>query len=118
MKGQRFRLGLSDGAYGPGNIVPFTVTSIHELPGPGLPNWQSAVLLAEVECQMEWRGECVRYVTLSPRYSDGTVHSIRKEGGIVAVGRVRPGRDPFEWTRLDPTGVDYWAVGVLEPLEG
>src|ERR1700735_2836083 len=114
MKAHRFRLGLSDGAYGPGNIERFTVASIHELPGPGLPNWQPVVLLAEVECQIEWRGECVRYVTLSPRYSDETVFRMRKEGGVVAVGRVRPGHDPLEWKRLDPAGVEYCGVGVLE----
>ena len=114
MKGQRFRLSLSDGAHGPGNIEPFTVASIHELPGPELPNWQPEVLLTEVECEMQWRGETVRYAILSPRYAGGTVSRMLKEGGVVAVGRVRPGHDPLEWKRLDPAGIVYWGVGVLE----
>ena len=117
MKRQRFRLGLADGAHGPGDVGPLILDSVHELRGPDLPNWQPEVLLAVLENQVEWRGEIVRYVTLSPRNSGGTVFRMRKEGGVVAVGRVRPGHEPLEWKRIDPTGVDFWGVGVLDVLE-
>jgi hypothetical protein len=117
MELQRFRLGLADGAYGPGDVEPFTVNSIRELPAPRLPDWQPEVLLAVLEPQIEWHGEEVRYVALSPRTWGGTVFRMRKEGGAVAVGRVRPGHDPLQWKQLDPAAVHYWGVGVLTVLE-
>ena len=117
MKPRRYRLGLADGAYGPGDVAPLTVTSIHIVKGPRLPNWQPEALLAALEEPLEWRGELVRYVTLSPRYEGGTVFRMEKEGGIVGVGRVRPGHDPLQWTELVPSGLDYWGVGNLTVLE-
>jgi hypothetical protein len=117
MKSQRYRLGLGDGVYGPGDVEPLTVTSIRVLKGPNLPNWQPEVLLAALEKPIQWRGQPVSYVTLSPRHVGGTVFGMQREGGVVAVGRVLPGHNPLLWEKLLPLGLDYWAVGTLALLE-
>jgi hypothetical protein len=114
---RRYRLGLADGAYGPGDVAPLTLTLGRIIKGPNLPNWQPDSILAALERPVEWRGELVCYVTLNPRYTTDTLNEIREKGGVVAVGRVRPGHDPLDWTELVPAALDYWAVGTLAVLE-
>jgi hypothetical protein len=114
---QRYLLGLGDGVYGPGDVAPLTITLGRMIKGPQLPNWQPGSILASLETPIEWHGELVRYVTLSPRYTTDTVSSLRRRGGVVAVGRVLPGNDPHLWTELIPSAVHYWAVGTLRVLE-
>jgi hypothetical protein len=108
---------LADGAYGPGDVPPLTITLGRIIKGPNLPNWQPESILATLESPVEWHGELVHYVTLSPRYTTDSLSKIQKKGGIVAVGRVRPGHNPLEWTEVVPSALHYWAVGTLAVLE-
>ena len=73
-------------------------------------------MLASLETPFEWLGESVSYVTVSPRYKEDTLLSIQRGGGVVAVGRVRPGHNPLEWAQLEPSAMDYWGAGVLTVL--
>jgi hypothetical protein len=116
VKPQRYRLGLADGAYGPGDVDLFTVEACRIVKGPDLENWQPESLLAAVEAPFKWHGDMVRYVTLSPRGPE-TLFRVEKEGGIVSVGRVLPGHDPMTWTRLVVSGLEHWGVGKLTVLE-
>ena len=110
MSRTRFRLALGDGAYGPGDVEPFVVEVVGILPGPNLPNWDRELLLAVCELPFTWRGEEVKYVIASPRHFSDSLASIATRGGIVAIGRVRPGHDPMAWPHVDHTAIDYWAV--------
>jgi hypothetical protein len=74
-------------------------------------------MLASVEVPFQWREELVSYVTINPRYTTDSLSSIEGKGGVVGVGRVRPGENPLEWEALVPAGVDYWGVGVLSVAE-
>jgi hypothetical protein len=113
---QQFRLGLADGAYGPGDVPPLIVTLRQTVRGPNLRNWQPESIVAALDAPIEWRGELVSYVTLSPRYTTDTLSSIRSRGGVVAVGRVLPGHDPLGWTTLIPSALHNWGVGTLGAL--
>ena len=117
MDARRYRLGLADGAYGPGDIEPLTIRMRRVVKGPNLPNWQPEAIVASLETPIEWHGELVSFVTLSPRSMSDTVFSLRDRGGVVAVGRVLPGNDPLQWTELVPSALHYWAVGTLGVLE-
>jgi hypothetical protein len=117
MEARRYRLGLGDSGHGPGDVGPLTIRMCHVLKGPNLPDWQPESLLASLENPIEWHGDLVSYVTLSPRYTTDTLSSIRERGGVVAVGRVLPGNDPRQWTELIPSALHYWAVGTLGVLE-
>ena len=117
METRRYRLGLGDGSYGPGDVEPLTIRICQVVKGPSLPNWQPESILAALESPIEWRGELVSYVTLSPRYTTDTLSSIQERGGVVAVGRVLPGNDPRGWTELIPSALHYWAVGTLGVLD-
>ena len=108
----RIRLALGDGAYGPGDVEPFRVEVIGVIRGPDLPNWDHESLLAVCEEPFDWHGEAVKYVVISPRYSMDSLSSIATQGGIVALGRVRPGHDATEWAQVDPSAVHYWAVAT------
>ena len=110
MSRTRFRLALGDGAYGPGGVEPFVVEVVGTLSGPNLPNWDHESLLAVCEHPFSWQGEEVKYVIASPRHSLDSLSSIATRGGIVALGRVRPGHDPVGWSRVDHTAIHYWAV--------
>src|SRR5678815_3400931 len=112
MQRARFQLGLGDGCYGPGDVEPFIVEVVRNIRGPDLPNGAGESLLAVCERPFDWHGEEVQYVIVSPRHSTVSLSSITLRGGIVAVGRVRPGHDPVRWPRVDHTAVHYWAVGV------
>ena len=112
----RFRLALGDGAYGPGDVDPFLVEIVGTIPGPDLPNWDHESLLAVCIRPFSWHGEEVKYVVASPRYSTDSISSIAQRGGIVALGRVRPGFDPTKWSRLDHTAVHYWSVATATAM--
>jgi hypothetical protein len=112
MSRTRLRLALGDGAYGPGGVEPFPVEVIGVIPGPDLPNWDHESLLAICEEPFDWHGDAVTYVVISPRYSSDSLSSIAAQGGIVALGRVRPGHDPTKWAHIDASAVHYWAVAT------
>jgi len=117
MSRSRFLLALGDGAYGPGDVEPFVVRVIGTIPGPNLPNWDYETLLAVCERPFLWHGEEVKYIIASPRYSLDSLSSIALRGGIVALGRVRPGHNPTEWSCVDHTAIDYWAVANATLLD-
>jgi hypothetical protein len=64
-----------------------------------------------------YRGEELKYITLSPRYAGGSLDRIRKSGGVVGVGRILPGRDPHASRSFNATDVEYWAIGVLSNVK-
>ena len=117
MQPRRYRLGLADGAYGPGDVPSLTITTCQLVKGPDLPNWQPEAMLASLDEPLQWRGEEVRYVAFNPRYTSQTMSSVTRSGGVVGVSRVLPGHDPLDWTHLVPDALDYWGVGVLKVLE-
>jgi len=113
VKAQRYRLALGGGAYGPGDVPPLTISMVQVVKGPDLPDWQPESIIAELDPPIEWHGQLVSHVTLSPRYATDTLSSITDRGGVVAVGRVLPGNDPLGWTELIPSALHYWGVGTL-----
>jgi hypothetical protein len=113
MERQRFRLGMAGGAHGPGDVEPLMITSCGTVRGPDLPNWQGEAILASLDTPLLWHGELVSFVTFSPRYVTDTLADIAKVGGTVGVGRVRPGHNPLQWERIDPSAMDYWGVGSV-----
>jgi len=115
---RRYRLGMADGAHGPGDVGPLVVTDGGSIAGPDLTNWQVESMLAICEEPLTWRGDFVAFLVLSPRYLGVNLESVRREGGIVGVGRILPGYDPREWPVLQPRAMDYWGVGVISLLEG
>jgi hypothetical protein len=117
MNRQSYRLRLSDGAYGPGDIAEILLSDGGEVRGPNLPNWRSDYLLGICEAPTSYRGEELRFVTLSPRYVGKSLADIRQSGGVVAVGRVLPGRDPMKARIVDAGDIEYWAIGVLSLRE-
>jgi hypothetical protein len=117
MEGQRFRLGLGNGAYGHGDTGEIILPDGGIVRGPNLPNWQGEYLLGICETPTSYRGDAVRYVTISPRYAGESLDDIRQSGGEVGVGRVLPGRNPQMSRAFKVDDVEYWAVGALSRLE-
>jgi hypothetical protein len=83
---RRYRLGMADGSYGPGDVEPLTISMRRVVKGPPLPNWHPESILASLDTPIEWRGELVSFVALSPRYTTDTLSSIRELGGVVCGG--------------------------------
>jgi hypothetical protein len=117
MDAQRYRLGLGDGAYGPGDIDEIVLSDGGVIEGPDLPNWHGQYLLGVCERPTSYRGEALRYVILSPRYVGDSLIHIRESGGVVGVGRVLPGREAPTSKDFNVADVEYWAVGVLSLIE-
>jgi hypothetical protein len=117
MQAQRYRLGLGDGAYGPGDIEEIVLSDGGVIRGPDLPNWQGEYLLGVCEMPTSHHDQALLYLLLSPRYVGDSLAHIRQSGGVVGVGRVLPGRDPRTSRTFDVTDVEYWAVGVLSLLK-
>ena len=113
----RLHLALGDGSYGPGDVEPFLVDVVGIIRGPDLPNWDHESLIAVCEHPFIWHGDEVKYVVASPRHSNVSLSSIELRGGIVALGRVRPGHDPVKWSRVDHTAVHYWAVATATVVD-
>jgi hypothetical protein len=116
MEGQRFRLGLGDGAYGPGDIGEIILSDGGVVRGPNVPNWQGEYLLGICETPTSYRGDALLYVTLSPRHVGDSLDNIRQSGGVVGVGRVLPGRNLQVSRAFRVEDVEYWAVGALSLL--
>lgn len=116
MQPRRYKLGLGDGCYGPGDINEVTVLDQGLIKGPDLPNWQREGLLVSCLEPTTYRGQELRYLVLSPRYSTESPSSIRTSGGVVAVARMLPGTHKESPKRFEPHQVEYWAIGVLSIL--
>lgn len=91
MQQRRYKLGFGDGCYGPGDIGEVTVLEQGLIKGPDLPNWPRESLLVGCLDPTTYRGEELRYLVLSPRYSTDSLSSIRTGGGVVGVARMLPG---------------------------
>jgi hypothetical protein len=117
MTSQRYKLGLGDGAYGPGDIGLITVVDEGNIAGPTLPDWQAKYMLARCLTPTSYYGEEVRYLVLSPRYEGDSLSSIRSAGGMVAVSRMLPGIVGEKPQRFEPREIEYWAVGALRVLD-
>jgi hypothetical protein len=114
---RQYKLGLGDdGCYGPGDIGEITVLEHGLIKGPDLPNWQREGLLVCCLDPTTYRGEELRYLVLSPRYSTDSLSSIRTNGGVVGVARMLPGTFTEDPKRFEPHQVEYWAAGVLTIL--
>jgi len=117
MTSQRYKLGLGDGAYGPGDIGLITVVDEGNIAGPTLPDWQAKHMLARCLTPTSYYGEEVRYLVLSPRYASDSLSRIRSAGGMVAVSRMLPGCVAEKPQRFEPREIEYWAVGALRVLD-
>jgi hypothetical protein len=100
----RYRLGMADGAHGPGDVQPLVLTDGGTIPGPDIPNWQGEYILGLCEEAVTWRGASVKYLAISPRYVGTTLTDIRHAGGIVGVGRVLPEVDARLWKVSEDQG--------------
>jgi hypothetical protein len=118
MAPQQYKLSLEDGAYGPGDIREITVLDEGTVPGPKSPNWQPEYLLVKCLAPTSYRGQELKYLVLSPRYKGATLTDIRREGGVVAVGRILPGIFTTKPQTFAANEVEYWAVGKIAPLDG
>jgi hypothetical protein len=116
MEARRYKLGLGDGCYGPGDIGEITVVDEGLIKGPNLPNWQPAGLLVTCLDPTKYREDELRYLILSPRYATDSLASIRISGGVVGVARFLPGSYTERPKSFRPEQVEYWAIGVLSPL--
>jgi len=117
VKAQRYRIGLGDGCYGPGDIAHLLVSDGGTVRGPQLPDSQPEYILGICEEPKAYRGEPLQYVVLSPRYTTDTLRTIRESGAVVAVGRILPPCDPRLLGSFLKDQVEYWAVGVLSHAE-
>jgi hypothetical protein len=79
MTTQRYKLGLGEGAYGPGDISVITVVDEGDIAGPMLANWRVEYMLARCLTPTSYYGEEVRYLVLYPRYA-GVGAPRRREG--------------------------------------
>jgi hypothetical protein len=113
-----FKLNLGDTPYGPGDIHEITVVDEGDIAGPNLPNWQAEYMLARCVTPNSYRGEELKYLVLSPRYTNVGLAEIRLGGATVAVGRVLPGVGDMKPQEFEPNQVEYWAIGVLSRIEG
>jgi|HubBroStandDraft_5_1064220.scaffolds.fasta_scaffold138328_3 hypothetical protein len=116
MEARRYKLGLGDGSYGPGDIGALTVVEEGLIKGPDLPNWQPEGLLVTCLDPNTYHEDKLRYLVLSPRYATDSLASIRLSGGVVGVARFLPGSYTERPKRFGPGHVEYWAIGVLSPL--
>jgi hypothetical protein len=116
MEARRYKLGLGDASYGPGDIGEITVVEEGLIQGPDLPNWQAEGLLVTCLSPTTYHEDELRYLVLSPRYATDSLASIRISGGVVGVARFLPGSYTERPKRFDPEQVEYWAIGVLSPL--
>ena len=111
----RYRLSVSDGAHGPGDVPLLGIEDGGVIKGPALPNWQDEALLGILGESLRWRDTIVDFVIITPRYAGTSLADVRKGGGIVGVGRVLHGSDARQWQVVDPAQVEYWGAGVLSP---
>lgn len=116
MTGRRYKLVLEDGVYGPGDISEIMILDEGNVAGPKAPNWQVEYLLALCLAPTTYHGQRLRYLVLSPRYKGADLPGIRREGGIVAVGRILSDQWDSASKEFDAGQVEYWAVGKLIPL--
>ena len=117
MEARRYKLGLGNGCYGPGDIGEITVLDEGLIKGPDLPNWQPEGMLVTCLRPTNYHDQELRYLVLSPRYSTDSLARIRISGGVVGVARFLPGLYTGKPKRFEPKQVEYWAIGVLAPLD-
>ena len=108
---QRYRIGLGDGAHGPGDVPQFAVT-VQRVVASSNPQVDTAV--ASVDAPFYWRGYKVTHVTFSPRYVGTTLATILADGGIVNVMLVETGVDPLQTHQLDESMLNFWGAGVVK----
>ena len=111
---KRYRLGLGTGCHGPEDSYQLLVEPIEIVQGPDEANWQPRDILFRVLESVVYKSEAVEFVTVSPRYSGGTLEDILSQKTIVAVGRVLPGHTISATHRYLKSDVDYWAIGSIE----
>ncbi len=109
-----YRIRLSDGAYGPGDLDTIIATERDVLPGSDAPEMRGPYLLLRCVEPTVYRGEPFRLVTLAPRYTGDTIDTIRSQECVVAVGRVLPHSEETILAGYDETCISYLAVGVSE----
>jgi hypothetical protein len=114
---QKYKLVLGDGCYGPGDIGAVTVLGQGVIKGPDLPNWQREGFLVRCLDPTTYRGEELRYLIVSPRYTTDSLSHIQTHGGVVGVARMLPGTYAENPKTFEPRQVEYWAVGALSILK-
>lgn len=112
-----YKLALEGGVYGPGDIAEITIIDDGNVAGPRAPNWQAEYLLALCVTPTTYHGERLKYLVLSPRYKGVDLSDIRREGGVVAVGRILSDQWDSTSKQFEASQVEYWAVGKLSLLE-
>ncbi len=117
MEMRRYRLGLGDGCYGPGDFPLTDVSGAGLIRGPDLPNWSREYLLLRCDAPFAYQGEEVRYFMVSPRSVTDGLRTIRDEGGVVGVSRVLPNHIPQITREFQPSHVSYLGAGVLRLRE-
>src|SRR5271167_2061233 len=73
MTTQRYKLGLGEAAYGPGDIGLITVVDEGNIAGPKSPGWHAEYMLTRCLTPTSYYGEEVRYLIVSPASSSVTL---------------------------------------------
>ncbi len=105
---RRYELsGGDDGAYGPGfgPVRAFEIDVVEDADGK---RWQ----LVQLESALDYEGQRIEYLVLTPRYVGDRFSKLRNKGCTVGIGRVLPGRINMVRNGAIADNVDYWAVGT------
>lgn len=99
---------------GPKEIDSLHVEPVEVVHGPDSPNWQKADWLFKLIEPIDYKGELVEFVTVSPRYVGDTLDEMLKKDTTVGVGRVLPGRRITSNSRYQSSDIHYWAIGTIK----
>ena len=87
--------------------------------GPAERNWQGKYLLVSAFQEFSWKGETVRQLLLSPRYTGDRIEDIRTgKKMIMGIARVKPGTFLKTSTPFSKEDVDYFAIGSAQIVKG
>ncbi len=112
----RYKLGLGEAAYGPGDVGLITLLDEGNIAGPKAPGWHGEYMLTRCLTPTSYYGQEVRYLVLSPASSGVSLATIRRRGAAVVVDRVLPGIWEVKPAQFAAHEVQYWGQGVLRPL--
>ena len=98
---------------GRGNVINGLVEgSCH---GPEEKNWRGQYLLVVLSEILDWEGQEVCQILVSPRYAEDTTDDILKgKRVVVGIARVRPSIRLKASGTFTPQQVEYFAIGSIQ----
>ena len=102
--------GGDEGAYGP-VFGPVLADEIGEVESEG-----SSYLILHLQTPIQYEGDNIEYLLVSPRYTGDTLEKLRKEGCTVGVGRVLPDKEEeVQQAGVSSSTAEYWSIGTCTP---